>query len=284
MERRVNGKVETYITNFKTNLCNKIKNIDLPPDNQKELLEYVYDYDRLCLTKEDFVKRKRTKNAIPGLNRCNAKRANGEQCTRRRKDDCEFCGTHEKGRPHGLITAINDNEKKMKKIEVFAKEIMGIVYYLDKNAKSEIRKLLIKPDSLDNVDGTIGEVVGILTGTKQIHDSQKIETFVRETLDYKIIWNEVEKNIDIFSQQTVFEGGYKADSLISRRCTEESFQSNGITTLMGRLRDIRNALSHGKDQRSGCVISPTFHNQKLIKPWAYLTFIISQEIMIYKGL
>ena len=133
MERRVNGKVETYITNFKTNLCNKIKNIDLPPDNQKELLEYVYDYDRLCLTKEDFVKRKRTKNAIPGLNRCNAKRANGEQCTRRRKDDCEFCGTHEKGRPHGLITAINDNEKKMKKIEVFAKEIMGIVYSLDKN-------------------------------------------------------------------------------------------------------------------------------------------------------
>jgi len=132
MERRVNGKVEIYITDFKTNLCNKIKSTDLTSDTQKELLAYVYDYDRLCLTKEDFIKRKRTKNAIPCSNRCNAKRANGEQCTRRRKDNCEFCGTHEKGRPHGLITNDNTNEKKIKKIEVFAKEIMGIVYYLDK--------------------------------------------------------------------------------------------------------------------------------------------------------
>ena len=61
---------------------------------QGDLIEYVFDYERLCLTKEDFIKRKRIKNAIPTSNRCNAKRANGEQCTRRRKYNCNFCGTH----------------------------------------------------------------------------------------------------------------------------------------------------------------------------------------------
>tara|TARA_B100001057_G_scaffold493669_1_gene588631 strand:- start:4 stop:519 length:516 start_codon:yes stop_codon:yes gene_type:complete len=134
MEKRINNKIETYVTNLKKDICNHISGISFQESSeQAELLQLIYDYDRLCLTKEDFVKRKRIKNAIPTSNRCTAKRANGEQCTRRRKDECEFCGTHEKGRPHGLIN-INENvNESNKKIEVFAQEVMGIVYYLDKH-------------------------------------------------------------------------------------------------------------------------------------------------------
>ena len=95
MEKRVNNKIETYVVNFKQELANKIKCVNFDDQSlQSDLLEYIFDYERLCLTKEDFVKRKRIKNAIPTLNRCSAKRANGEQCTRRRKDNCNFCGTH----------------------------------------------------------------------------------------------------------------------------------------------------------------------------------------------
>lgn len=131
MEKRVNGKLELYITDFKQNVCEKIKSMDISSSMQNELLEFVYDYDRLCLSKEDFIKRKRIKNAIPTSNRCTAKRANGEQCTRRRKEECEFCGTHEKARPHGLIESDTTNMDKIKKVEVIAREVMGIVYYLD---------------------------------------------------------------------------------------------------------------------------------------------------------
>jgi hypothetical protein len=68
------------------------------------------------------------------LNRCIAKRANGEQCTRRRKDDCEFCGTHYKGTPNGLMqNQLECSEaNSIQKLEVFAEEIKGIVYYVDK--------------------------------------------------------------------------------------------------------------------------------------------------------
>jgi len=96
------------------------------------LLEHVYDYERLVLSKDDLNKRKRIKNSIPINNRCNAKRANGEQCTRRRKDDCEFCGTHVKGTPHGYIQLNSKGEElSEKKIEVVAEEVLGIVYYID---------------------------------------------------------------------------------------------------------------------------------------------------------
>ena len=137
MEKRINKKIEIYVTSFKDHVRNKITELDFNEKTKiNELLEFVYEYNRFSLAKEDLSKRKRIKNSIPSSNRCNAKRANGEQCTRRRKDHCEFCGTHSKGTPNGLI---QDNENSGNiainhKMEVFAEEIKGIVYYIDNNS------------------------------------------------------------------------------------------------------------------------------------------------------
>lgn len=133
MERRINKKLELYITSFKDSLRNKISELELNDKTKvNDLLEHIYDYQRLTLSKDDLIKRKRIKNSIPINNRCNAKRASGEQCTRRRKEDCEFCGTHVKGTPHGFIQLNSEGEELTeKKIEVIAEEIFGIVYYID---------------------------------------------------------------------------------------------------------------------------------------------------------
>jgi hypothetical protein len=134
MEKRINTKIETYVSSLKKEICEKIKNTPFDDSSsQNELLEFIYDFDRLSMTKDDFIKRKRIKNAIPTSNRCNAKRASGEQCTRRRKAECNFCGTHEKGRPHGLINTDSSSAPQPKHIEVIAREVMGIVYYIDQN-------------------------------------------------------------------------------------------------------------------------------------------------------
>jgi hypothetical protein len=134
MDKRVNKLITGYVTNFKDGIRSKINELAFEEKAKiNDLLEYVYDYERLVVQKDDMNKRKRIKNAIPELNRCNAKRCNGEQCTRRRKEGSEFCGTHAKGTPHGLIHAATEDsaESAAHQIEVFAEEIFGIVYYID---------------------------------------------------------------------------------------------------------------------------------------------------------
>ena len=133
MERRINKKIEAYITNLKDDIKLKADQLGLANDlNLSQLVQYIYDYDRLVLSKEDFLKRKRVKNVVHLSDRCCAKRASGEQCTRRKKTDCEYCGTHMKGTPHGICANEDDDKPVGQKVEVWAQEIQGIIYYIDK--------------------------------------------------------------------------------------------------------------------------------------------------------
>jgi len=134
MEKRLNKKVETYITTFKDNVLEKATQLGLNTDiKSTQLLQYIIDYDRLSFNKEDFQKRKRVKNFVPIYDRCCAKRASNEQCTRRRKEGSEYCGTHMKGTPHGNVDVQDDGKVNTQKIEVWAQDIHGIVYYIDKS-------------------------------------------------------------------------------------------------------------------------------------------------------
>jgi len=133
MERRLNKKVEAYITSFKDNIREKVSQMGMNKNEQtNQLLQYIYDYDRLTFNKEDFQKRKRVKNFVPIFDRCCAKRASNEQCTRRKKEGSEYCGTHMKGTPHGIIDTQNEVKVNTQKVEVWAQDIQGIVYYIDK--------------------------------------------------------------------------------------------------------------------------------------------------------
>ena len=133
MERRLNKKVETYITSFKDNIREKASDMGMIKDEKtNQLLQYIYDYDRLTFNKEDFQKRKRVKNFVPIFDRCCAKRASNEQCTRRKKEGSEYCGTHMKGTPHGIMDTQNETKINTQKVEVWAQDIQGIVYYIDK--------------------------------------------------------------------------------------------------------------------------------------------------------
>ena len=133
MERRINKKIENYITEFKDNIREKTTQLGLQNDINNQLIQYIYDYERLTLNKDDFQKRKRVKNVVPFFDRCCAKRANNEQCTRRKKEGSEYCGTHMKGTPNGFIDNQGEPTTTLQKIEVWGQDIQGIVYYIDKS-------------------------------------------------------------------------------------------------------------------------------------------------------
>ena len=91
MEKKLSEKVNIYIENFKHDMKNWVDTCDKIDSKTKgEFLEFVYDFDRLQFSKEDFTKRKRVKTHVPQYVRCKAKRACGEQCTRKRKDGNDF--------------------------------------------------------------------------------------------------------------------------------------------------------------------------------------------------
>ena len=131
MEKRLNKIIEEYFSEFKKLVCQNITSND-EPSKMKDIIEFVYEYPRLTLTKEHFEKRKRVKNQICDDIRCCAKRANNERCTRRKKDGSDFCGTHSKGTPSGTINEV-DNKETVVQLDAEAHNIDGIIYYIDKN-------------------------------------------------------------------------------------------------------------------------------------------------------
>lgn len=132
MDRRLQRKSDNYLQTLKGDVKTWLEARNLHTDsNMKELLEYLYEYPSLQYDKEDFQKRKRVKNVVPQFDRCSARRASGEQCTRRRKDGSEYCGTHVKGTPHGEVEG-QQVQQVVTKVEVFLQEIQGINYYIDK--------------------------------------------------------------------------------------------------------------------------------------------------------
>lgn len=136
MERRLKNKLDDHQQKFKEDLLEWIKNKQIVSaendDCKNDFIQYLFDYENFIIQKEDFQKRKRTKNIISCMERCIANRANGEQCTRRRKEGVSFCGTHTKGTPHGVKEdIINENTVNIEKVDIWVQEIKGINYYID---------------------------------------------------------------------------------------------------------------------------------------------------------
>lgn len=136
MEKSLIKKVETNQVEFKNSIKKWLETQNATiksteKDITSEFLKFVFDYTGVAFVKEDFQKRKRVKNLVPHYDRCFAKRANGEQCTRRKLITDTLCGTHTKGTPHGVIDIGTECPMPIKKTEVWVQEIKGINYYID---------------------------------------------------------------------------------------------------------------------------------------------------------
>ena len=161
MERRISGKIDAYIIDFKDALSSKIRELGTAASAAaasesggagtnncvagaggnttidqlcKQLTTFVYEYEKLKLTKEDFMKRKRVKNTVPIQERCLAKRANGEQCTRKKKEGCDYCGTHTKGVPCSIMDNEENGDKSklnQQSVNIWVQNIKRIEYFID---------------------------------------------------------------------------------------------------------------------------------------------------------
>lgn len=161
MENKINKKVELYIEQFRENIRSKILDLDIDNEMQNKLLETIYSFNTLHLDKEDFMKRKRIVSSVPLSDRCSAKKANGDQCTRKRKNDCAFCGTHDKFQPHGIVETTG-NQKKLKRCSITIIDINGINYYIDENNNVYSTADILCNSQNPNIVGKVSNIGGKL--------------------------------------------------------------------------------------------------------------------------
>ena len=170
MEKRISRKVEEYLSSFKQDIKKLMIDYHLHESvNGKLLLQSILDKPNLAFTPEDFIKRQRAKNTVNILERCSAKRANGELCSRKKKKNSIFCGTHCKGTPYGSIdnpdlttsdtsplnTSNTSNTPSQQKINIFTTEIQGIIYYIDDNNNAYSMEDILLNKSNPEIIGTI---------------------------------------------------------------------------------------------------------------------------------
>lgn len=124
MEKRVIQKFNDNVAEFKKRLIDELRK----DASIHDMIAMIQQIDPVQLERADFVKRRRTKNSVPSEERCIAKSAKNDQCTRRRKLGHTCCGTHSKGVPHGFIST---EESRPQQKEVWAEDINGIIYYID---------------------------------------------------------------------------------------------------------------------------------------------------------
>jgi len=131
MESRITTKAIEHISTIRETVLGAIADAKYNDDpNIVNLRTYVTGLAVDIFTPTDFTKKNRAKNNVPQNDLCCAKKATGEQCTRRKKTDLAYCGTHAKGQPHGIMSETDDDAKY---VEVWVQTIKGIPFHVDNN-------------------------------------------------------------------------------------------------------------------------------------------------------
>lgn len=155
--------------------------------------------------------------------------------------------------------------------------------YLDDSIRHQVRRLMMKPDFLANPDNSLDVIVGLCMPNKQ-DDVPKFKGVLKQCVDMGLVWKELEPNIEFFRKETKFDGGFSVGPLLSKEDRKTHFENGGRDKLSDCFRHIRNTLSHGRDLKTGKVITPTARNFRLLGPWVQLIKTAAAEVVIYRGL
>jgi len=156
-------------------------------------------------------------------------------------------------------------------------------YFVEQAPKQAVRKALSTPHALNDLDKITQEVIAAIQKSKY-DDYTKFEAVVAQCVDPELLWQEIESNIDYFSKEILFDGDYRAPALVAGSGSKSDFMHNGIKNFCQTARRIRNALSHGKEERSAAVITPTSSNYEKLGRWSRLVQVAAGEVILYNGL
>lgn len=151
--------------------------------------------------------------------------------------------------------------------------------YLDASARQEIQVAMSAPHALFDIKTTSDLVISAIQGCK-LSDVQKFEAVIKDLVDPYVLWKEIECDKKAFSSNIKFDGGMAIEKIINIDWEFSDFITNGMVKFCKQIRDIRNALSHGRDQKTTMVIAPTIKNFSLLRPWGALISAAAEDVIV----
>jgi hypothetical protein len=153
--------------------------------------------------------------------------------------------------------------------------------YMKSNEKFHVKQILSTPHAFDDIDKLAEDVILKVVDLKPSEDVSRFNALISEVIKPEVLWQFVGKNIQYLSSDLKMEGGYCIPALVAPSATEQTFKTGGLIVFANIIRQIRNHLSHGRDQKTGHMIAPTPANFAKLEPWAALISLAANEIMLY---
>jgi hypothetical protein len=156
-------------------------------------------------------------------------------------------------------------------------------FYIEDNIKREIKRALAAPHAMDDLNILTDQVIEALAESK-ISDPQKLDNLLKTVVKPELIWREIEPNLKVFSAPWKFDGGFLLQPITKDNWKADDFSVNWIPAFSNAVRSIRNALSHGREQRMTAVITPTTANFQKLQLWISPISLAAREVLHYRTL
>lgn len=156
-------------------------------------------------------------------------------------------------------------------------------FYISDEVKRTVKKALAAPNATDSMDSLTERILEAVSEDK-LDINQKIEALLRRCVDSKLIWREFEANLAFFCETVKFDGGFILEPIATKSTNEKQFAVNWSNAFEKNIRLIRNALSHGKEQRTLATITPTAANFDRLRLWLPAIAVAAREVMVYRDL
>lgn len=154
-------------------------------------------------------------------------------------------------------------------------------FFVESAPKIAVRKALSLPNALDDVAGTADRVLAAVRMSK-IDEYQRLEQLAAQCVEPEGLWEVISAHMDAFSRVETFDGGFELQPLVEGKGSEREFKNSGVRSFCSIARRIRNALSHGREERNATVITPTKQNYDKLRPWASLITRAAGDVILYE--
>ena len=154
-------------------------------------------------------------------------------------------------------------------------------HYMENSKRQQITRILMDPALYGNVDSSVSKIAAVMSGG-QIEEYQRVEKLLSAVVSSDLIWHEIEANRASFQSDVALDGDFVIPALITDKDSIETFRNGGISRAARALKNIRNCLSHGRDQSSSGVILPTVRNLRALRAWVHIAAKAAGEVVIYK--